>query len=371
MAIARPNLRILDLPWMMLLCLIAILGFGIMILYSAARGDMDPWASRQLLHILIGSIIMLVISLTDIRFWFQSAWWAYGLGIALLCMVHIVGVEGGLGAQRWLSIFGFRFQPSELMKICLLLVLARYYQLLHPNNINRWLSLLLPLCITGIAVLLIFLQPNLGTSVITTAVAAIVLFLAGVSWKKFFLAGLIVAAMLPIGWNFLHDYQKERVYTFLSPERDPLGTGYNIIQSKIAIGSGGISGKGLTQGTQTQLSFVPEKQTDFIFVIVAEELGFIGVATLLALYGGLLLGILMIAMRANSPFSRLMAGGVAGLLFIHLTINVGMVSGMLPVVGVPLPLLSYGGSSMISMLIGMGFVLNAHIYRDLKLPNVA
>ena len=248
-----------------------------------------------------------------------------------------------------------------------MLAVARYYHRLHPNNIQKITSLFFPAMLVGLSSLLVLQQPNLGTAAIMVMMSAVLVFMGGVSWKKFALAGIIAVAMLPVVWMQMHDYQKRRVETFLNPESDPLGAGYNIIQSKIAIGSGGIWGKGFLKGTQSQLNFVPEKQTDFIFAIVAEEWGMVGGLVVIALYAGLIFSGILIATRAYSTFGRLLAYGVVTLLFLHVFINIGMVMGLLPVVGVPLPLISYGGTNMISTLIGLGFVLNVQVHRKTEI----
>ena len=276
----------------------------------------------------------------------------------------MIGVEGGLGAQRWLALGGFRFQPSELMKVFLVLALARYYHSLHHNNLHKLRSIILPIILTGMAAGLILIQPNLGTASIITMVALIIIFMTGISWKKIIFVAIIGISALPVLWGNMHDYQKRRVDTFLNPEKDPLGAGYNIIQSKIAIGSGGVTGKGFTKGTQSQLNFVPEQQTDFIFSIVAEEFGFIGSFIVLFLYGLLFFMAKRISDSCKSMFGAIVSMGMVSIIFVHVFINIGMVSGILPVVGVPLPLISYGGSSLISTLIAIAFVANAYIHRE-------
>lgn len=359
--------KLASLPLGFLALLLCLCMTGFMALYSASGGQFDPWASRQFIHFLIAIPVMLCVAIIDIRFWFQMAYVMYAGGIVLLLLVHVMGVEGGLGAQRWLDIGGFRFQPSEIMKVCLVAMLARYFHTVHSGRIRELKILIIPLTFVAIAVGLVLKQPNLGTGSILFGMSMMVFFAAGVSWKKFAIAGVLFLSALPLVWNFyMHDYQKQRVYTFLNPEADPLGAGYNIIQSKIAVGSGGIAGKGLTQGTQGRLSFVPEKQTDFIFSIIAEEFGFLGSLTILCLYGMLILHAMYIASRSRNLFGALMAYGVISILFLHVFINMGMVMGILPVVGVPLPLLSYGGSSLVSTIAGFGFIINAYVHRDVE-----
>jgi len=358
--------KLIDMPWFFISMTSLISCIGFIALYSAAQGSIDPWASRQMVRFAIAVPLMIIIALIDIRFWFHFAYFGYALGLILLFLVDIIGTTG-MGAQRWLSFAGFNFQPSELMKVFLIIALARYFQLLHWSAADRVISLIIPGILIAVSAFLVLRQPNLGTASIMVMASAILFFLGGVSWKKFAIAGIAFLALLPVVWNHMHDYQRQRVHTFLNPESDPLGAGYNIIQSKIAIGSGGFFGKGFLKGTQSQLSFVPEKQTDFIFSILAEEYGFVGSVGILILYAMLITAGMKIALQCESLFGKLVSFGITIVLFLHVFINMGMVSGILPVVGVPLPLLSYGGSSMISTLIGFGFIVNAYVYRNTQI----
>lgn len=358
--------KLLGLPWGFIALLFSISGMGFIMLYSVGLPGGDDWAIKQMTRFAAAIPLMMLVAVTDIRVWYQFAYIAYIFGLALLGLTEVMGTVGGLGAQRWLSIGGVQFQPAEVAKVGMVLALARYYHRLHPNNIQRLRFMFLPLMLIGLAAVLVLKQPNLGTAIIMCGTGAILLFLGGVRLKIFFIGGILACAMLPVLWSQMHDYQKQRVYTFLDPEKDPLGAGYNIIQSKIAIGSGGFSGKGLTHGSQSQLSFVPEKHTDFIFSTLAEELGFWGGTLAILLYGALAIAGLRIAARCQNTFGRITASGVVTLMFLHVFINTGMVMGILPVVGVPLPLLSYGGTSLIATLVGFGFVLNAHVHRDMK-----
>jgi rod shape determining protein RodA len=278
----------------------------------------------------------------------------------MLAAVPFVGVESG-GAQRWLGVGETSFQPSELMKVALVLAIARYYQWLPPEKVARPQWLIIPLLMIAIPILLALDQPDLGTAALFGIIGFGLLFLAGVSWFYFIAGAVGVIAALPRVWERLHDYQRERILTFIDPERDPLGSGYHILQSKIAIGSGGVAGKGFMQGTQAQLNFLPEKHTDFIFTMFAEEMGFLGAMLLLTLYLLALLFIAYMALRCRSTFARLVAVGMGLSLFAYVFINVAMVTGLVPVVGVPLPLVSYGGTSMLTMMVALGLVLNAHI----------
>jgi rod shape determining protein RodA len=274
--------KLKQLPGGILTVTFALFLIGVIVLFSAAKGNFNPWASRQIANAIVALPIVIAIMLTDIRYWFKISYKVYFFGLALLLAVKFIGVEGGLGAQRWLKLGPIQFQPSELMKVFLVMALARYYHLLHLNNLHRLTSLVVPILITGTAAGLILIQPNLGTAAIICMVAGFIMFITGISWKKIIFVLLAVAMALPILWSHMHDYQKRRVHTFLHPEDDPLGSGYNIIQSKIAVGSGGIFGKGFLNGSQTQLNFVPEQQTDFIFSILAEEFGFVGSMILLS-----------------------------------------------------------------------------------------
>ncbi len=354
--------KLLLLNWPFLLLILAITLVGAAALYSVAGGTFEPWASRQIVRFCFGLALLFAVAFSDIRWWLKGAYPLYLAAFLLMLLVPFIGVESG-GARRWLGYGEISFQPAEMMKITLVLALARYYQWLPPEKIWRPDALLPPLLLIGLPVLLALAQPDLGTAALFAIIGGGLLFLAGVSWFYFAgaIAGVIIA--LPHAWEALHDYQKERVLTFIDPERDPLGSGYHILQSKIAIGSGGFAGKGFMQGTQAQLNFLPEKHTDFIFTMFAEEMGFIGAVLLLALYLLALVFITYMALRCRSMFAKLVAAGVGLTLFAYVFINVAMVTGLVPVVGVPLPLVSYGGTSMLTMIIGLGFVLNAHVNR--------
>lgn len=356
--------RLLNLPWAFMFCIFTIFLIGVLIQYSAGGGSMQPWAIRQLVFALISVPVFLFISLIDTRIIFKTAYHMYFLGLFLLIAVKVVGVEGGLGAQRWLGFGEFRFQPSELAKMFLVLALGKYYHTIHFNNLHKIKSQIVPVMIIGAYAALVLIQPNLGTASIICMVGCAIIFAVGVSWKYFMTGLILVICAMPVLWANMHDYQKKRVEVFLNPEDDPLRSGYNLIQSKIAIGSGSIFGKGWVQGSQSQLNFVPEQQTDFVFSILAEEFGFVGSITVLILYAAAIFLGVRIAQRCNNTFGRIISYGVIMVMFVHVFVNVGMVMGMLPVVGVPLPLLSYGGSSLISTFAGFALVVNAHIHRD-------
>jgi rod shape determining protein RodA len=356
--------KLLLLNWPFLLLVTAIALVGAAALYSVAGGSLEPWASRHVVRFCLGLALLFAVAFSDIRWWLRSAYPLYLLVLLLMILVPLIGVESG-GARRWLGYGEFSFQPSEMMKIALVLALARYYQWLPPEKVWRPDALLPPILMIGLPTALALAQPDLGTAALFGVIGCGLLFLAGVSWI-YFIAGIVgIIVVLPYAWEALHDYQQERVLTFIDPERDPLGSGYHILQSKIAIGSGGLGGKGFMQGTQAQLNFLPEKHTDFIFTMYAEEMGFVGAVALLALYLLALLFITYMALRCRSPFARLVAAGMGLCLFTYVFINVAMVTGLVPVVGVPLPLVSYGGTSMLTMIVGLGFVLNAHVNRKI------
>ncbi len=359
--------KLRNTPVKLIVITLLLYSVGVTVLYSASKGNFYPWAFKHIVNGIIALPLIFVIILTDIRVWFKTSYFLYAMGLGLLLVVKVMGVEGGLGAQRWIAIGDFRFQPSELAKVFLVLALARYYHMLHLNNLHKLSSLVVPLGLTGVAAGLILLQPNLGTSAIICMVCGLIMFLTGISWKKILTVVLVISLALPVLWANMHDYQKKRVHTFLNPEDDPLGAGYNIIQSKIAIGAGGLLGKGFTKGTQSQLNFVPEQQTDFIFSIVAEEFGFAGTILVLVLYGMLFHQSRKVADTCRTNYAKTVALGMVTIIFVHVFVNIGMVSGILPVVGVPLPLISYGGSSLISSLIAVAFIINAYVHRNVTI----
>lgn len=343
---------------------LAFVGFVMMV--SAGGGSLSPWAWPQLARFAFAFALMLAIAVMPMRLLLDYAYLIYFACLLVLVGVDIAGHMGG-GAQRWLKLGGVGFQPSEFMKLAMMLALARYFHRLYPGDIKRLPYLILPVLMILLPALLILRQPSLGTALIVLAVGGILCFLAGVRWQYF--AGIAAAgiASAPVAWLFLHDYQKQRVLTFLDPEKDPLGAGYNILQSIIAIGSGGFFGKGFLEGSQSQLNFLPEKHTDFIFTMLAEEWGFLGSALVLGLYFVLLVAGMTVAQASRSTFGALLAAGVTAMFFLHVLINCGMVMGLLPVVGVPLPLLSYGGSITVAAVLAVGLLLNAYVNRD-RLP---
>jgi rod shape determining protein RodA len=358
--------RALRLNWGFLLLICLPVAVGCAMLYSAAGGSFDPWASRQLIRFGIGAVLMLIVALVDMRFWMRSAYAVYGIAFMLLLGVEVMG-DIGKGAQRWIDVGVLQLQPSELMKVALVLALARYFHGLDLEQVRRPSSIIVPVLMIVLPAGLVLKQPDLGTAALLLFGGVVILFLAGVRlWLLGLGIGGLIGAM-PVAWQFLHDYQKQRVLTFLDPESDPLGAGYHILQSKIALGSGGLAGKGFLQGSQSHLNFLPEKQTDFIFTMLAEEFGLVGSIGLLLLYVAIIAVSLLIALRARHQFGRLLAFGIATTFFFYVFVNVAMVTGLVPVVGVPLPLISYGGSAMLTLMVGFGLILNVHIFRDLQI----
>jgi rod shape determining protein RodA len=359
--------KLLLVNWGLVTLVLMIAGIGVAILYSAAGGAWSPWASRQLVRLAVGLVVMIAVALVDIRVWLRYAYLIYGLALALLVVVDVMGRVGG-GAQRWIDLGFIQLQPSELMKIAVVLALARFFHGLTLEQVGKPLLLIPPVLLISLPVVLVLRQPNLGTAMLLAIGSAAVLFAAGVRVWKFLLVGGVAAAAVPVAWSFLKDYQKRRVYTFLDPSQDPLGAGYNILQSKIALGSGGVFGKGFLNGTQGQLRFLPEMQTDFIFTVLAEEFGMVGCLVLLGLYVLVLIYGFAIALRARSQFGRLVAVGVTTQLFLYVFINMAMVMGLVPVVGIPLPLVSYGGTAMLTLLAGAGLLISVSIHRDVEIP---
>jgi rod shape determining protein RodA len=351
-------------PFVLLLCLLAATGYAM--LYSAAGGSAEPWAFRHGLRFAFGLLLMLSIALVDIRVILWLAWPLFLVGVGLLVAVALHGAVGK-GAQRWLDLGPIQLQPSELMKIFIVIALASWFHRASIERVGNPLFLIPPLVAVAIPVVLILRQPNLGNAVITCLLAGVMLFAAGVRLWKFALAGSAAAVAAPIAYERLHDYQKNRILTFLNPESDPLGTGYHIIQSKIALGSGGLFGQGFVQGTQSQLNFLPEKQTDFIFTMLAEEFGFVGAAALIGLNLAIVLYGLAMALACRHQFGRLVAVGITTNFFLYVFVNIAMVMGAIPVGGVPLPLVSHGGSAMITVMIGFGVLMSVHVHRDVEI----
>ena len=343
--------------------IILLAGIGTLTLYSAANGNWEPWALRHISRFIVAFVLMFVMALVDMRYYYK---WAYVFYFVTLLMLVAVEVTGhiGMGAQRWINFGLFKVQPSELMKIGMVLFMARYFSSMSIQGIQSIRGIIIPAVLIVLPVALIILEPDLGTALMVLSTATMMLFAVGVQIWKFVLVGIIGAASLPIAWNFLHEYQQNRVLTFLNPERDPLGAGYHIIQSKIAFGSGGVFGKGFLHGTQTHLNFLPEKHTDFIFTMLSEEFGMLG--SLTVVFINLLLIIIgyVFAYRTRNYFAKLTIIGLNTNYFLYVFINIAMVMGLLPVVGVPLPLISYGGTVMFSIMVSFGIILCMSINRQ-------
>ncbi len=359
------KLRLLHWPLVAVLAVIGLAGYAM--LYSAGGGSPSPWAWKHGVRLVVGLPLMLAIALVDLRVWYRLSYLFYGGVLALLAAVDVLG-EINKGAQRWLDLGLVQIQPSELMKVALVLALARWFHGAYLDDLRRPTVLVPAVLLILVPAGLVLVQPDLGTAATLLLSGTAMLFMAGVRLWKFAAVGVLGAGALPLLWANLHDYQRQRVFTFLNPESDPLGAGYHIIQSKIALGSGGFWGKGFLHGTQAQLSFLPEKQTDFAFTMLAEELGFVGSLTVLALFLAVILMGVAIAARAPSQYARLLAIGVVLNLFTYVVINVAMVTGLIPVVGVPLPLISYGGTAMLTLVCSLGLLLCADVNRNLTLP---
>ncbi|MCT4331710.1 rod shape-determining protein RodA [Paracoccus sp. YLB-12] len=361
--------KILHLNWPLVFLLSAVACFGFVMLYSVAGGQADTWAKPQMYRFAVGMAAMFALAFVPMWFWRGVSVFSYVLCLLLLVAVELVG-DIGMGAQRWIEFGPIRLQPSELMKIALVLVLAAYYDMLPVNRVSRPLWVLIPVALILLPTALVLKQPDLGTSLMLVAGGGILMFAAGVSLWYFgavftMIGGLIYAVMSSRGtdWQLLKDYQYRRIDTFIDPSVDPLGAGYNITQAQIALGSGGWSGRGFMQGTQSRLNFLPEKQTDFIFTVLAEEFGFVGAFSLLVLYTLIIGFCLYSALSNRDRFGALLTIGISGTFFVYFSINMGMVMGLLPVVGSPLPLVSYGGTAMMILLMGFGMVQSAHVHR--------
>ncbi len=349
-----------------LITCIAIAGFAV--LFSAAGGNLAPWAERQMIRFTIGFLILLAVACVDLRVWMGLAYPAYAVSMVLLVAVEVAG-RVGLGAQRWIELGPLQLQPSELMKIALILSLARYLHGLSPGDVSRPFRLIVPLLMIAAPAVLVLMQPNLGTAMLLALGGATLLFLAGLSWYWLASAAAAIAVAVPSAWEFLlHDYQKQRVLTFLNPDSDALGAGWNIMQAKIALGSGGLFGKGFLMGTQSRLNFLPEKETDFVLPIIGEEFGFLGTMLLLAMFATVIWYGIQIAMTARSQFGRLLAMGITVNFFLYIMINGLMVMGLIPVVGIPMPLISYGGTAMMTVIFGFGLLMSVHVHRHRTLP---
>ena len=373
-ALTRPGQRerlpvkFAEIDWRLAGLIAVIGGVGAMMLYSVADLSWQPWAAKHLIRFAACFLLMIMLGLVDLRIWMGVAYPVYALALFLLVCVELFGYTA-MGATRWLNLGFTRIQPSEIMKVAIILALAKYYHGISAKDARFSWKLLIPAAMIGVPVLLVAHQPDLGTAMLIALTGLAVMFMAGLSWKIIF-TGIIgaAAAIPPFVMFVLHDYQRQRVLTFLNPEADPSGSGYHIMQSLIAMGSGGLLGKGLGLGTQSQLNFLPEKQTDFIFAAVAEELGFVGAFAVLLVYAGATAASWRIASLSHSHFGRLAAGGATATFALYWLINGAMVMGMAPVVGIPMALLSYGGTVMITVMIGFGLIQAVRVHRYLELP---
>ncbi|MCB1338428.1 MAG: rod shape-determining protein RodA [Maritimibacter sp.] len=361
--------KVLYVNWALVLLLISVAGVGFLMLYSVAGGDVGRWAEPQMKRFVFGLAVMFAIGFVPIWFWRNMAGLFYVISVGLLLGVEFFG-EVGMGAQRWIDLGFMRLQPSELTKITLIMALAAYYDWLDISKVSRPFWVLVPVALILVPAGLTLIQPDLGTALLLMAGGAVTMFLAGVHWLYYLVVGAggvgtVTAVFVSRGqdWQLLKDYQYRRIDTFLNPESDPLGAGYHITQSKIALGSGGWTGRGFLEGTQSRLNFLPEKHTDFIFTSLAEEFGFVGAASLLALYVAIIVVAVASATRNQDRFGALVTWGVAATFFFFFALNMSMVMGLAPVVGVPLPLVSYGGSAMLILMVGFGLVQSAHIHR--------
>ncbi|SPJ25234.1 rod shape-determining protein RodA [Palleronia abyssalis] len=361
--------KVLYFNWPLFLLLCTVAGAGFLMLYSVAGGSLEPWAEPQIKRFALGCVVMFAIAMVPIWFWRNMAGLAYGISLALLVGVEVMGTVG-MGAQRWIDIGFMQLQPSELMKIALVMLIAAYYDWLDVKKVSHPLYVLIPLILIALPVALVLNQPDLGTALLLVMGGGIVMFCAGVSWWYWGVmiaagVGTVTAVFSSRGtpWQLLKDYQYRRIDTFLDPSSDPLGSGYHITQSKIALGSGGWTGRGFMQGTQSRLNFLPEKHTDFIFTTLAEEFGFVGAFSLLTIYVGIVLFCIVSAITNRDRFGALMTLGIGATFFLFFAVNMAMVMGLAPVVGVPLPLVSYGGSAMLVLMVGFGLVQSAHVHR--------
>lgn len=361
--------KVLFVNWALVALIVAVACVGFLMLYSVAGGSWTPWAEAQMKRFAVGLVVMFIVGFVPIYFWRNVAVLAYIGSLLLLVVVELFG-DVGMGAQRWIDLGFMRLQPSELTKITLVMLLAAYYDWLEVKRTSRPLFVAIPVGLILLPTFLVLRQPDLGTALLLMVGGAAVMFMAGVSWIYFAAVfaiggGLVASVFLSRGteWQLLQDYQYRRIDTFLDPASDPLGAGYHITQSKIALGSGGWTGRGFMQGTQSRLNFLPEKHTDFIFTTLAEEFGLIGGASLLGLYALILVFCIASALSTKDRFSSLLILGIAVTFFLYFAVNMAMVMGLAPVVGVPLPLVSYGGSAMLVLLAAFGLVQSAHIHR--------
>lgn len=355
--------KIQNLNWPLLIPVTLLVGTGWVMLYSAAGESLSPWAIKQIFRFFFALVLAITIAFIDIRIWLRFSYPIYFISLFLLALVPFFG-SSGLGARRWLNVGEINIQPSELMKVTLVLALARYFHTLDPANLRKIPYFIPPILAIIVPALIVLQQPDLGTALVIILGGIMILFLAGIPFWFFIAGGAASILAVPVIWRGMESYQRSRVLIFLNPEGDPLGSGYHITQSKIALGSGGIFGKGLFQGTQSHLNFLPEKHTDFIFAMLAEELGMIGALAILSLYLIIFSSALKAGIRCRHQFGRILAVGMAFTIFLYVSVNTSMVMSLIPVVGVPLAPISYGGTSLVIFMIAIGFILNVHLHRE-------
>ena len=351
--------KLLKINWIIVFCVILLCLIGVGSLYSAAGGDWNPWAKSHLYKSVFGIFLMLLIALLPPKLFYKLSVVSFLLGILSLLFVKFFGVGN---IQRWISIGGFNIQPSEPMKLVLILMLAKYFDNISKIQLKNIFPYILPIICICLPGFIVMSQPDLGTGLTIILLGMAILFYVGISLKVVFFFLLALISFVPIIWQQLYEYQKDRILVFLNPQTDSLGSGYQIIQSKIAIGSGGLFGKGYLLGSQSKLNYLPEKHTDFIFTLIAEEMGFLGSISIIFIFCVLITSIMRITFHVDSLFSKIIAFGIGCLIFLYLTLNIGMVCGLLPVVGAPLPLISHGGTSLITVLIGIGLVLSINVH---------
>ena len=351
--------KLLKINWIIVFCVILLCLIGVASLYSAAGGEWDPWAKSHLYKSVFGIFLMLFIALLPPKLFYKLSVASFLLGLLSLLFVKFFGVGN---IQRWISIGGFNIQPSEPMKLVLILMLAKYFDNISKIQLNKIFPYILPIICICLPGFIVMSQPDLGTGLTIILLGMAILFYVGISLKVVFFFLLALISFVPIIWQQLYEYQKDRILVFLNPQTDSLGSGYQIIQSKIAIGSGGLFGKGYLLGSQSRLNYLPEKHTDFIFTLIAEEMGFFGSISIIFIFCVLIISIMRITFHVDSLFSKIIVFGIGCLIFLYLTLNIGMVCGLLPVVGAPLPLISHGGTSLITVLIGVGLVLSINVH---------
>ncbi len=358
--------RLKKINYIIIFLIFILFGFGLLSLLSVAEGNFNLWPLRHFYRFLIGLLILFCLSIIDIKYVFKFAYIVFFLNVIVLALIPFIGTES-FGATRWIKIGGISIQPSEFVKYTLIIALAKYYHNIQDTNINSLRKLFIPIFFVVIPTIIVFIQPDLGTALVIALGSLSIFWVAGLSYRYFIIGGILGLFSIPIAWQFLREYQKERVFTFFNPERDPLGNGYHILQSKIALGSGGFFGKGYLDGTQSHLNFLPEMHNDFIFTMFGEEFGFLGSIFLITIYLSIILFSLRMAASSKSLFARYVSIGVTFVFSLYVIINISMVMGLLPVVGVPLPFLSYGGSSMLAIMSGIGLLMNCYIYQRTNL----